>query len=118
MSCRVRWLVSDHNGAPLAPLYVGVRDAQGVQSSRRATPLPTRPHLDEVSRTMGHVEGIGLSKPVVHIVDREADAVRQVRRWQRQGRRFLIRAQAIRLVHYSGREVHLRAGVRSAWIRT
>jgi hypothetical protein len=56
---------------------------------------------------MGYTEGIGLSKPVVHIVDREADAVRQVRRWQRRGRQFLIRAQDIRLVHHEGREVLL-----------
>ena len=100
-------LVSDQSGAPLAPVYVGVRDANGVHSSRRASPLPPRSHLDELSRTMGHVEGIELSKPVVHIVDREADAVRQVRRWQRRGRQFLIRAQDIRLVHHEGREVLL-----------
>ena len=100
-------VVSDQSGAPLAPLYLGVRNADGVQSSRRATPLPTRSHLDELSRTMGYTEGVGLSKPVVHIVDREADAVRHVRRWHRQGRRFLIRAQDIRLVHRAGREMHL-----------
>jgi hypothetical protein len=43
----------------------------------------------------------------VHIVDREADAVRQVRRWQRRRRRFIIRAQDIRLVQHEGREVPL-----------
>ena len=97
-------LVSDQSGAPLAPLYLGVRDAVGVHSSRRVPPLPTRPHLDELSRTMGYTEGRGLSKPVVHIVDREADAVRQVRRWHHRGRQVLIRAQDIRLVHHEGRE--------------
>lgn len=56
---------------------------------------------------MGYTESVGLSKPVVHIVDREAEAVRQVRRWQRRGRQFLIRAQDIRLVHHDGREVLL-----------
>ena len=100
-------LLSTQSGAPLAPLYLGVRDAQGVQSSRRPTPLPTRPHLDELSRTMGYVEGLGLAKPVVHVVDREADAVRQLRRWQRGGRLFLIRAQDIRLVRHHGSEVRL-----------
>src|SRR4030095_1891657 len=85
------------SGAPWAPLYMGVRDAHGVRSSRRATPLPPRSHLDELSRTMGYTEAVGLSKPVVHIVDREADAVRQVRRWHRRERLFLIRAQDIRL---------------------
>ena len=104
-------LVSDQRGEPLAPLYLGVCDAHGVQSSRRVTPLPVRTHLDELSRTMSYAEGIGLSKPVVHIVDREADAVRQVRRWQRRGRRFLIRAQDIRLVQHEGDEVPLRAVV-------
>lgn len=104
-------LVSDQSGAPLAPAYLGVRDADGVHSSRRVTLLPTRPHLDELSRTMGYIEGRGLSKPVVHIVDREADAVRQVRRWHRRERLFLIRAQDIRLVHHEGREVLLNAVV-------
>jgi hypothetical protein len=104
-------VVSDQSGAPLAPLYLGVRDAQGVQSSRRATPLPTRSHLDELSRTRGYTEAVGLRKPVVHIGDREADAVRQVRRWQRRERLFVIRAPDIRLVHYGGGEVHLRAVV-------
>jgi hypothetical protein len=104
-------LVSDQSGAPLAPLYLGVRDADGVYSSRRVTPLPTRPHLEELSRTMGYTEGVGLSKPVVHIVDREADAVRQVRRWHRRERLFLIRAQDIRLVQQEGREVLLNAVV-------
>jgi hypothetical protein len=42
---------------------------------------------------MGDPEGVGLSKPVVQIVDRGADAVRQVRRWHRRERLFLIRAQ-------------------------
>lgn len=106
-------LLSDQSGAPLAPLYLGVREANGVQSSRRATPLPTRPHLDELSRTMSYGEGLGLPKPVVHSVDREADAVRQVRRWCRHGRLFLIRAQEIRLVHYQDREVRLGAVVAS-----
>ncbi len=105
-------LVSDQSGAPLAPLYLGVRDADGVHSSRRVSLLPTRPHLEELSRTMGSTEDVGLGKPVVHIVDREADAVRQVRRWQRQGRQFLIRAQDIRLVQHEGREVLLPAVVR------
>lgn len=104
-------LVSDQSRAPLAPLYLGVRDADGVYSSRRVTPLPTRPHLEELSRTMGYTDGVGLSKPVVHIVDREADAVRQVRRWHRRERLFLIRAQDIRLVHHEGREVLLNAVV-------
>jgi len=44
-------------------------------------------------------------------VDREADAVRQVRRWYRRERLFLIRAQDIRLVHHAGCEVHLRTVV-------
>ena len=58
---------------------------------------------------MGYTEGVGLSKPVVPIVDREAEAVRQVRRGQRRGRRFLIRAQDSRLVPDAGREVLLKA---------
>lgn len=46
-------LVSDISGAPLAPLYIGLAAADGVHSSRRATPLPARRQLDELNRPFG-----------------------------------------------------------------
>ncbi len=100
-------VVSDQNGAPLAPIYLGVRAAQGVYSSRRERPLPARPHLAELSRTLNYVARVGLAKPAVHIVDREADAVRHLRRWHRRGHYVLIRAQSRRLVRYQGQEQRL-----------
>lgn len=106
-------LVSDGEGAPLAPLYIGVRASKGVHSSRRAQLLPPRPHLDELSRTMGYGESLEVGKPLVHIIDREGDAVRQVRRWQRRDRLFIIRAQDVRLVQHAGREQRLTAVVAS-----
>lgn len=47
------WLISDKDGAPLLPLYIGLEAADGVHSTRREKPLPARPWIDEISRTMG-----------------------------------------------------------------
>ena len=69
--------------------------------------MPARPHLAELSRTLNYVARVGLAKPAVHIVDREADAVRHLRRWHRRGHYVLIRAQSSRLVRYQGQEQRL-----------
>ncbi|MBK8454080.1 MAG: hypothetical protein IPL34_12335 [Thiofilum sp.] len=47
--------------------------------------LTPRTHLDEVSRAMEHLEGLGFSRPLVHLMDREGDSVGHYRRWQSSG---------------------------------
>ena len=95
-------LVSDVDGSPLAPLYLGVEAATGVHSSRRQTPLPRRRQLDELNRTFGYIEGIGLDKGCVHIVDRQADSLLHLRRFARCGRKFVIRSNDVRRVRHRG----------------
>jgi hypothetical protein len=96
-------LISDRNGAPLLPLYVGIEASDGVHSTRRETPLHARPWIDEISRTMGYVESLGPAKPSVHIIDREADSILHLRRFRRQQRKFLIRGNDVRRVAHEGR---------------
>ncbi len=91
-------LVSDIEGEPLAPLYIGLEADDGVHSSRREKPLPRRRQLDELNRTFGYVEGLGLAKPCVHIVDRQADSLLHLRRFIRCGRQFVIRSNDVRRV--------------------
>ena len=95
-------VVADRDGAPLAPVYVGLRSAEGVHSSRRESVLPYRAGLDELGRTLGYVEGLSLGKALVHIVDREADSVLHLRRFCRQGRRFVLRSNDFRRVEQAG----------------
>jgi hypothetical protein len=100
--------VSDRTGRPLAPLYHGVRAADGVHSTRSAERLPARSHLDELSLTVRHVEGLGLGKRLVHVIDCEADSVLHLRRFQRNQFAFVIRADTVRRVLFEGRDLLLR----------
>lgn len=95
-------LVSDLSGNPLAPLYLGLEAVDGVHSSRSEKKLPRRRQLDELNRTFGYVEQLGLDKPCVHIVDRQADSLLHLRRFARCARQFVIRSDDVRRVSFEG----------------
>jgi hypothetical protein len=95
-------LISDKDGSPLVPLYLGLEAADGVHSTRREEPLPRRVEIDEVNRTMGYVEQLGVGIPLVHIIDRQGDSVLHLRRFERCDRTFLIRGNDVRRVEQSG----------------
>jgi hypothetical protein len=102
-------LVSDRTGDPLGVLYEGLRADDGLHSTRSENRLPQRSHLDELGLTMRHVESLGLAQPVVHIIDREADSVHHFRRWEKQKRALVVRADDIRRVQHEGQDKLLRA---------
>lgn len=84
-------LVSPDDGAPLAPMEMHLRTAAGMLSTR--TPAPrVRGHLEQVLPTMRASRTWGLDKPILHVIDREADSVDHFRRWDAAGERFLVRA--------------------------
>jgi len=98
-------LVSADDGHPLAPMEIHLRTATGVYSTR--TPAPrVRPHLEQVLPTMAASRTWGLSKPLVHVIDREADSVDHYRRWDRAGHRYLIRGDD-RRVKWNGQKILL-----------
>lgn len=97
-------LLSDRDGAPLAPAAMSLRAADGVHCSRSRDVRPPLSPLDELDPTMTYVERLKLGKPVVHIVDAEADSVAHYRAWSaRAGRRYLVRADD-RYVEHDGVE--------------
>ncbi|MEO6808255.1 MAG: IS4 family transposase, partial [Isosphaeraceae bacterium] len=65
--------------------------ADGVLSTRQRRPKNV-PHLDQVLPTMKAAKTRGLSKPLVHVIDREADSVDHDRQWDNAGHRFLVRS--------------------------
>ena len=99
--------VSDLTGEPLAPLYQGLRAKQGVLSTRQEKPLPVRQHLDEVELTMRHLGQQKLGKPLVHLIDAEADSVGHFRRWNAKKEFFLVRGDENRRVLWQEREMKL-----------
>jgi len=97
-------LVSDRDGSPLAPVVQSLRAAKGVYCSR--TPYVRQPlsPLDELDPTMTFVEGLKLPRPLVHIIDAEADSVAHYRQWStRSGRLYVVRADD-RLAEFAGKE--------------
>ena len=100
-------LVSDRTGDPVAPLYIGLEAADGIHSSRRETPLPRRRQIDELNRTFGSVESLGLAQPCVHIVDRQADSLLHLRRFVRCRRLFVIRSDDVRRVEFEAQSLLL-----------
>ena len=100
-------LVSGDDGSPLAPMEIHLKTAAGVLSTRRRTPKD-KPHLDQVLPTMKAVRDWGLAKPLVHVIDREADSVDHYRQWDRARHRFLVRGDD-RRVKWQGRSCLLSA---------
>jgi hypothetical protein len=84
-------LVSAEDGSPLAAMEMHLKTGRGVLSTRDPAPRP-KPHLEQVWPTMRAAREWSLSKPIVHVIDREADSVDHYRRWDAHGEKFLIRA--------------------------
>jgi hypothetical protein len=102
-------VVSDRDGSPIAPVCLEVEAADGVHSTRSAKPLASVSRLDGLTPVIDYVEGLGLGRRLVHVIDREADSVGHFRRWQADGRYFLVRVDDDRLVLHEGRECRLGA---------
>lgn len=95
-------LISDRNGDPLAPVFHGLRAADGVHSSRSGLVEPPLSQLDALAPVMAFVEQLAWAKPRVHIIDAEADSVGHFRHWQRAGYTFLVRADGVNRVVHEG----------------
>lgn len=96
-------LIGDREGLPIAPVEIGLRAADGVHCSRSEQVLAAVSPLDEILPVMEHVAQLSLSRPVVHIVDAEADSVDHYRQWSAAGKLFLVRADD-HLVQHEGSE--------------
>lgn len=97
-------LVSDRDGLPIAPGVLSLRAADGVHCSRSWRVRKPLSPLDELDPAMSFLEQQEFGRPLVHIVDAEADSVGHFRQWcARPGRLFLVRADD-RIVEYVGQE--------------
>jgi hypothetical protein len=97
-------LASDRGGEPLAPAALSLHAADGVHCSRSFQVREALSVLDELDPAMTFVEEQSLGKPVVHLVDAEADSAAHYRQWsQVPGRAYVVRADD-RLLEWDGRE--------------
>jgi hypothetical protein len=108
-------VVDAGNGRPLGPMELRLRTANGILSTRPGsnpdTPAPIgldTAHIDELADVMADARRWHLGRPVVHIIDREADSVGHYRAWDASGHLFLVRAKADRRVLWNGQSVKLK----------
>lgn len=102
-------LVSDRDGSPLAPLVMSLRANDGVHCSRTMKVRKAISPLDELDPAMEYVERQNLGRPLVHIIDAEADSVWHYRQWiKRPHRRFLVRIDD-RIAEWNGQEQYVSA---------
>ena len=97
--------ISGDNGVPLAPLELHLKTKHGLLSTREPAPPPAA-HLEQVLPTLEASHRWQLGKPIVHVIDREADSVGHWRQWDAKGHKLLIRADD-RVVLWEDRHVKL-----------
>jgi hypothetical protein len=105
-------LLSDRAGQPLAPLRVRLRSQDGLYDSacHRRSAVPV--HLDGLTPVLRQLRGLGLPRPLVHIVDAEGDSVYHLRQWRRDKHLFVVRTDDQRKVCHEGVERSVPALVR------
>jgi len=104
-------IVDAVDGRPLGPMELRLRTANGMLSTRvEAVAMPPG-HIDELLEAMATARSWNLGKPLVHVIDREADSVGHYREWHRHGHRFVVRADDDRWVQWQGTEQRLAAVV-------
>jgi hypothetical protein len=97
-------LISDRDGSPLAPAVLSLRAADGVHCSRSGKVRPALSPLDELDPTMTFLEWQQLGRPLVHVIDAEADSVGHFRQWSAQPSRYYLVRGDDRRVRSAGSE--------------
>ena len=101
-------IVDAADGRPLGPMEFRLRTAAGMLSTRPGDAECPPAHIDELAGALDDSRRWNLGRPLVHIVDREADSVGHYRLWHGAGHRFLVRAKSDRRVTWKGRSVTLK----------
>lgn len=101
-------VVSDRTGDPLAPVFHGLRAADGVHSSQSGQVEPPPSQLDGLAPVMAFVEQLHWDRRAVHVIDAEADSIAHFRHWHRANYLFVVRADDCNRVVYAGATMPLK----------
>ncbi|NBA93878.1 transposase [Pseudomonas sp. R5(2019)] len=101
-------LISDRDGAPICTPALNLATNKGVLSTRTDEPLESQKHLDELTQRIAWLQAQDFAKPLVHIVDREADSAAHLRQWHAGQHRYLVRVNAGSLAQHEGQSKPLR----------
>jgi hypothetical protein len=101
-------IVDAQNGQPLGPMELRCRTGNGVLSTRPGNASYPSAHVDEVIGVMADASRWQLGKPLVHVIDREADSVGHYRAWHAADHQFVVRADNDRIVTWKGQSLSLK----------
>jgi hypothetical protein len=102
-------VIETTHGRPLGPMELRLRTASEIVSTRPTTTACPPGHLDELGPVMEESRRWNLPRPLVHVIDREADSVDHYRQWSACRHTFLVRADDDRVVKFNGKDVKLSA---------
>ena len=97
-------ILSDQTGQPLAPVAQRLVTAEGSYATYQDNELSesVKHHLDEVTDCIDMLEQENFAKPLVHIIDREADSIGHIRQWEKKGYQWLTRSKKTPHVEFQG----------------
>lgn len=95
-------IISDKTGLPIAPVAQRLVTANGSYATYQNNELNENvaSHLDEVTTCIHYLQQQQFSKPLVHIIDREADSIGHIRQWQESGYLWLVRVKCNTTVEF------------------
>jgi hypothetical protein len=100
-------LLSDRSGLPLAPVSLSLWNNQGVLATQSADPIADIAQLDALINVFEFVDTQQWGKPIVHIIDREADSVIHLSQWDSSQHYFVVRGKDQPSVIHEGRRQRL-----------
>jgi CRISPR/Cas system endoribonuclease Cas6 (RAMP superfamily) len=93
--------LSDRNGKSIAPMVHNLKTSEKVYSTYNENISMEFTHLEELALRAKHInETFQTDKPIVHIVDREADSIAFMRSMDKDGSLFLVRGKENSKVSY------------------
>ncbi|MDQ6951898.1 MAG: transposase [Mariprofundaceae bacterium] len=96
-------LVSADSGKPIAPVAQRLVTSDMSYATYQKEENPEiKAHLDEVTDCMKWIETQKFAKPLVHIIDREADSIGHIRQWEDTNMLWMTRSRISSHVEYRG----------------
>ena len=86
-------LADGQNGLPLAPMEFRLETGTEIHHTQSSDLVEEQWHTDQVANVMKSAQSWGINKPIIHVIDQEADSVAHYRHWDAAGELFLVRSE-------------------------
>jgi len=102
-------LVNDIDGQPISPIAQRLVSSKGSYATYYddSDPQTVKNNLDELCDSINSIKNYDLPKPVVHIIDREADSIFHLRKLSDNSQSWLIRAKKVNYVKHRDQRLTL-----------